>query len=144
MIRRPPRSTLFPYTTLFRSVAPQRAANLVNDILPSRLQQFENTALTEVPPLFEEYALNPVERLHVAAYVKGLQDWQAGGHAWHMRSSRYMNRGTAHPTLGEQLLSGPLGLGTAGAHLAPSPGSVGAGRARAFSHVPFQRGGPTH
>src|SRR3712207_7290792 len=26
MIRRPPRSTLFPYTTLFRSVVPRRAA----------------------------------------------------------------------------------------------------------------------
>src|SRR5256885_15490308 len=26
MIRRPPRSTLFPYTTLFRSAAPSRAA----------------------------------------------------------------------------------------------------------------------
>src|SRR3712207_7048477 len=26
MIRRPPRSTLFPYTTLFRSVAPARGA----------------------------------------------------------------------------------------------------------------------
>src|SRR3712207_7029819 len=28
MIRRPPRSTLFPYTTLFRSVARARVANL--------------------------------------------------------------------------------------------------------------------
>ena len=127
----------------FLGVDPQRAANLVNDILTSRLQQFENTALTEVPALFEEYALSLLERLHVAAYVKGLQDWQAGGHAWHMRSSRYMNRGTAHPTLGEQLLSGPLGPGTTGAHLVPSPGSVGAGRARSFSHVPFQQVGPT-
>src|SRR3989442_2766138 len=27
MIRRPPRSTLFPYTTLFRSVAPARPAS---------------------------------------------------------------------------------------------------------------------
>ena len=27
----------------------------------------------------------------VLAYVKGLQDWQSGGHEWHMRSSRYMN-----------------------------------------------------
>jgi len=27
MIRRPPRSTLFPYTTLFRSVIPDRVAN---------------------------------------------------------------------------------------------------------------------
>src|SRR2546421_8190807 len=28
MIRRPPRSTLFPYTTLFRSLAPLRAVGL--------------------------------------------------------------------------------------------------------------------
>src|SRR3712207_7240622 len=28
MIRRPPRSTLFPYTTLFRSVVPQRRLEL--------------------------------------------------------------------------------------------------------------------
>src|SRR5256885_2476524 len=31
MIRRPPRSTLFPYTTLFRSVSGDRAWNVVND-----------------------------------------------------------------------------------------------------------------
>src|SRR5207237_5541896 len=55
----------------FLGVDPQRAANLVNDILTSRLQQFENTALTAVPALSEEYALNPVERLNVAAYVHG-------------------------------------------------------------------------
>src|SRR2546430_11114893 len=29
MIRRPPRSTLFPYTTLFRSPGPERLAQLV-------------------------------------------------------------------------------------------------------------------
>src|SRR5256886_6003587 len=29
MIRRPPRSTLFPYTTLFRSQGPQRVTGLV-------------------------------------------------------------------------------------------------------------------
>src|SRR3989442_9599482 len=35
MIRRPPRSTLFPYTTLFRSVAGDRAVHdLVNDDRP--------------------------------------------------------------------------------------------------------------
>src|SRR5258708_24592747 len=33
MIRRPPRSTLFPYTTLFRSVAAQRAVGLVEDLV---------------------------------------------------------------------------------------------------------------
>src|SRR2546428_3732834 len=41
MIRRPPRSTLFPYTTLFRSLAlvdalqqPERASQLVLDVVP--------------------------------------------------------------------------------------------------------------
>src|SRR5690349_23166536 len=29
MIRRPPRSTLFPYTTLFRSVSPQMGSSLI-------------------------------------------------------------------------------------------------------------------
>src|SRR2546430_7738773 len=32
MIRRPPRSTLFPYTTLFRSVAGQRLVQLSLDV----------------------------------------------------------------------------------------------------------------
>src|SRR6185295_16978084 len=36
MIRRPPRSTLFPYTTLFRSDLP-----VLNAILPSNAQQLD-------------------------------------------------------------------------------------------------------
>src|SRR3712207_9441514 len=36
MIRRPPRSTLFPYTTLFRSVDAQRVAALVGEVLAHR------------------------------------------------------------------------------------------------------------
>src|SRR2546426_9077041 len=41
MIRRPPRSTLFPYTTLFRS----RADDLVPDIL--QLEQLDDLALDD-------------------------------------------------------------------------------------------------
>jgi germacradienol/geosmin synthase len=69
----------------FLDVTPQRAADLTNNILTSRLHQFENTALTELPSLFEEYGLNLPERESVLLYVKGLQDWQSGGHEWHMR-----------------------------------------------------------
>src|SRR2546425_3807739 len=42
MIRRPPRSTLFPYTTLFRSVAPKESTagrgplNLHHPVIPQR------------------------------------------------------------------------------------------------------------
>src|SRR3712207_7660093 len=34
MIRRPPRSTLFPYTTLFRSDRLERAARTINRLIP--------------------------------------------------------------------------------------------------------------
>ncbi|XVQ08233.1 terpene synthase family protein [Spirillospora sp. CA-255316] len=118
----------------FLDVGAQRAAEVVNEALTSRVRQFENTALTEVPHIFEEYALDPAERAAVAAYVKGLQDWQSGGHEWHLRSSRYMNKGG-----GASLGGGPNGLGTAAARVttvlraaAPSPLAV-----------PYRRVGPT-
>ncbi|MBV8591592.1 MAG: hypothetical protein JO212_16300 [Acetobacteraceae bacterium] len=123
----------------FLGLDPQGAANLVNDILTSRLQQFENTFFTELPPLFEEHGLDTVERGHVLLYAKGLQDWQSGGHEWHMRSSRYMNAGAHKGAVGP--LGGPTGLGTAAARLgfAGSPAAV---RVRSFTYVPFQPVGP--
>src|SRR5687768_18058818 len=55
MIRRPPRSTLFPYTTLFRS-EPQRAvaASVVDEEeLHAHARQLERTQLVDgQPPLF--------------------------------------------------------------------------------------------
>ncbi|MCX5207173.1 germacradienol/geosmin synthase [Streptomyces sp. NBC_00237] len=99
----------------------QEAAERVNDLLTSRLQQFETTFLTELEPLFTEFGVGPQERLDVLAYVKGLQDWQAGGHEWHMRSSRYMN-GAGDDAHGpaSYALGGPTGLGTAAAQLLSS------------------------
>jgi germacradienol/geosmin synthase len=114
----------------------QRAANLVNDLLSSRLYQFDNTAATELAPLFAEQTLSPAECDRVLMYVKGLQDWQAGGHEWHLRSSRYMNRQQQPPRYA------PIGLGTRTARLLPSPRNLGAGRVKSFTHVPFQRVGP--
>ncbi|MEU9042561.1 MULTISPECIES: terpene synthase family protein [unclassified Kitasatospora] len=75
----------------FLECTTQEAAEAVNDLLTSRLQQFENTVFTELPVLFAETGIGPEGRAKVMAYVKGLQDWQSGGHEWHMRSSRYMN-----------------------------------------------------
>ncbi|MER5263518.1 germacradienol/geosmin synthase [Actinosynnema sp. NPDC002837] len=116
----------------FLDIPTQEAAEAVNDLLTSRLHQFEHTAVTEVPRLLDEHAVDPAGRLAVLAYVKGLQDWQAGGHEWHARSSRYMNEGavTANPVLG-----GPTGLGTSALRslVATAPQ-----RLRAFSHVPFE------
>ncbi|WP_149262485.1 germacradienol/geosmin synthase [Actinomadura sp. K4S16] len=108
----------------FLSVAPQVAADTVNDLLTSRLRQFENTAVTELPHIFEDHALDPAERAGVAAYVKALQDWQSGGHEWHLRSSRYMN----DRSLGMSAARVPALLKSARISL---------------PHIPFQRVGPT-
>lgn len=127
----------------FLGCTTQQAADFVNELLTSRLQQFENTALTELPPLFEEHGLDPAQRLAVLAYIKGLQDWQSGGHEWHMRSSRYMNgadQGTAAP---EFFPRGPLGLGTSAARPGHVPDALGLqSRVKSFSYVPFRRVGP--
>ncbi len=115
----------------FLGVTTQEAAERVNDLLTSRLQQFETTALTEVPALLAERAAPPHEQAAVALYVKGLQDWQSGGHEWHMRSSRYMNEGMVSGKIQK-----PHGLGTATLRIGAEK------RARQHSHVPFERVGP--
>ncbi|MCY1034020.1 family 2 encapsulin nanocompartment cargo protein terpene cyclase [Corallococcus sp. BB11-1] len=120
----------------------QRAADLVNDLLTSRLQQFENTAATELPWLFAEYGLNPAEQAQVLLYLRGLQDWQSGGHEWHMRSNRYMNQ-TAGRENRELSIPLPAGLGMSALKLPLTAGALGLGpRARSFSHVPRQHVGP--
>jgi germacradienol/geosmin synthase len=117
----------------------QEAADAVNDILTSRLHQFEHTALTEVPALAVEKGLTPDQTAAIAAYTKGLQDWQSGGHEWHLRSSRYMNQG-ALPSSPWQHLTGP---GTSAADVGALLAAAAAERLRAYSHVPFQQVGPS-
>ncbi|MFZ3567491.1 germacradienol/geosmin synthase Cyc2 [Streptomyces sp. BH097] len=119
----------------------QEAAEAVNDVLTSRLHQFEHTALTEVPALSMEKGLTPDEVAAVAAYARGLQDWQSGGHEWHMRSSRYMNKEAAARS--EPALGGPSGLGTGATDVRALLADVGAERLRAYTHVPFQKVGPS-
>ncbi|WUH93979.1 germacradienol/geosmin synthase [Streptomyces sp. NBC_00433] len=129
----------------FLGIGTQEAAERVNQLLTSRLQQFEHTAFTEVEPLADRYGLGPKERGDVFAYVKGLQDWQSGGHEWHMRSSRYMN-GAKDGAAGEVTggtggLGGPTGLGTSAAGVIGSLAATMPQRLRSFSHVPHQQVG---
>src|SRR2546429_5992410 len=57
MIRRPPRSTLFPYTTLFRSVLPSQAASGMS----------ETRKVRTAPPVLrsEEHTSELQSRLHL-------------------------------------------------------------------------------
>ncbi|MBJ6765268.1 germacradienol/geosmin synthase [Myxococcaceae bacterium JPH2] len=124
----------------FLGTETQRSANLVNEILTSRLQQFENTVVTELPSLFAEHAITPVEQAQVLTYVRGLQDWQSGGHEWHLRSSRYMNKGAVQKE--EALPLGLSGLGLSAARLPRTPGALGLSRIKAFTHAPYLPVGP--
>ncbi|MGC9543464.1 germacradienol/geosmin synthase Cyc2 [Streptomyces sp. UG1] len=117
----------------------QEAADTVNDVLTSRLHQFEHTAFTEVPAVALEKGLTPEEVAAVAAYTQGLQDWQSGGHEWHLRSSRYMNE-RAEPTTPWR---GPSGAGTSAADVGALLAAAGAERLRAYTHVPYQKVGPS-
>ncbi|MGP4017143.1 terpene synthase family protein [Saccharopolyspora sp. 5N708] len=119
----------------FLDCSTQEAADAVNDLLTSRLHQFEHTALTEVPQLLDERGIDPPGRMAVLGYVKGLQDWQAGGHEWHSQSGRYPD-GTA------TVLGGPLGLGTSGVNIVRSLISTAPQRLRGFTRLPFQEVGP--
>ncbi|MGW2249287.1 terpene synthase family protein [Kitasatospora sp. NPDC001660] len=154
----------------FLECSTQEAAEAVNDLLTSRLQQFENTVFTELPVLFAETGLDPLGRARVLTYVKGLQDWQSGGHEWHMRSSRYMNGGGAAAGSGDPSDLSEAGrrwdpfaiggIGTSALDMVRGGGAVpevpardvpvGPGgvdpavrRARSHGHVPFRRVGPS-
>jgi germacradienol/geosmin synthase len=122
----------------FLDLPTQEAADRVNDLLTSRLQQFEHTAFTEVPALLDEHGLDPVARIGVGLYVKGLQDWQSGGHEWHLQSSRYTKPRAAAAV---PILGGPSGIGTQGARIAASLAATAPQRLRGFTHVPFQYAG---
>ncbi|MFE2926703.1 terpene synthase family protein [Streptomyces goshikiensis] len=127
----------------FLGCSTQEAAEASNDLLTSRLQQFEQTALAELPQLFADHAMDPAEIAAVLAYAKGLQDWQSGGHEWHMVSSRYMNK-EARPTAPLSLPFMPTGLGSTALDLRSvlEPRALEL-RRRSFSHVPFERTGPS-
>jgi germacradienol/geosmin synthase len=109
----------------------QEAAEATNDLITSRMQQFEHTVFTELPILFEQHGLRPDERLATLVYARGLQDWQSGGHEWHMRSSRYMN---ADADKSGWVPGGPTGLGTLGARFGFP------GRLKRYGHVPHAVG----
>lgn len=119
----------------FLGCTTQQAADSVNDLLTSRLHQFENTALTEVPALCLEQGLGPAEAAAIAAYTKGLQDWQSGGHEWHLRSSRYMNEGLVQDA---SPFGRPIGTSAFDIRNLMGPRQT-ASRLRTLTHQPHQK-----
>ncbi|MGV9315316.1 terpene synthase family protein [Streptomyces sp. NPDC003691] len=125
----------------FLGCTTQEAAEAVNDLLTSRLQQFEDTALTEVPAFCAERGLGPGEAAAVALYTKGLQDWQSGGHEWHLRSSRYMNE-AVRPADTPYGGGRPQAFGTSALDVRNLFGRPAAARLRTLTQLPRPVDGP--
>ena len=113
----------------------QQAVQLVNDLLTSRLEQFDHTVATELELLFDEYQLTVQERANVLTYIRGLRDWQSGAHEWHIQTSRY------HTGQVSKRLSGMSGLGTASLQFkkASLRGMTGF---KTYKHIPYKKVGP--
>ncbi|ARF56564.1 terpene synthase family protein [Streptomyces gilvosporeus] len=128
----------------FLGCTTQEAADSVNELITSRLQQFENTVFTELPVLFAEQALDPQSCAAVLAYAKGLQDWQSGGHEWHLRSSRYMNGGGAGaPGAASWSPFAVGGIGTSATDVHAALAASEIRRVRRYTHAPFRKVGPS-
>jgi germacradienol/geosmin synthase len=112
----------------------QEAVNVVNDLVTSRLFQFEHTMMMELQPLLDEYGLDSEARLRVYRYVKALQDWMAGDLEWELRpGGRYLPAESEEDEA--QLVTKRLNTAMARAGLSPS--AIGL-RIRTYNHVSFQ------
>src|SRR2546427_4867297 len=79
MIRRPPRSTLFPYTTLFRSegiVAKLRARTSVPSVLVLAGEDSVRRAIRILDHGADDYLVRPLDRAEVMARLGRILEWQ--------------------------------------------------------------------
>src|SRR3712207_7224224 len=83
MIRRPPRSTLFPYTTLFRSIAISRRPRL-HDIGDEDLVTRQSRACQQLP---EKFACRPHERPSLLILVPARRSEE---HTSELQSRQYL------------------------------------------------------
>src|SRR2546429_7335272 len=65
MIRRPPRSTLFPYTTLFRSGCRSECSRLCFFLHPRNARIWRLGSAAQLPPRSEEHTSELQSRLHL-------------------------------------------------------------------------------
>src|SRR3712207_8600914 len=85
MIRRPPRSTLFPYTTLFRSVHPDALRTHV-DVAPSAFQDPQGFLVQEQDPdLLQDAHRAVVDPLHTLAVQRRSEE-----HTSELQSRQYL------------------------------------------------------
>src|SRR3712207_7936355 len=83
MRRRPPRSTLFPYTTLFRSCAEERYVTVI------RIGKFVVFAIL-LYQLLEEMIIIRTEQAHVVLHANGVIERRSEEHTSELQSRQYL------------------------------------------------------
>jgi germacradienol/geosmin synthase len=100
-------------TQKFLEIDREQAVEVVNNLMTSRMRQFEHIIATELPVVIEEFNLTANAREALRAYVGELQDWIVGIFDWHMLSGRYDESALRHRyRKPSQRPDGPSGLGT--------------------------------
>ncbi|MFC7648923.1 hypothetical protein ACFQX6_57190 [Streptosporangium lutulentum] len=107
----------------------RQAVDIVNDLMTSRIRQFQHIVDTELPVLFTNFDLDESAQEVLNGYVGELQDWMAAFCCGTGRA-RYDESELSYPPTTARPVNGPTGLGTAAAHLgsflragAPAPGA---------------------
>ncbi|HEX2187033.1 MAG TPA: hypothetical protein VHN78_16170, partial [Chloroflexota bacterium] len=106
-----------------------------NDLMTSRMRQFERVVSAELPALCEDFRLDQEARDTLQRYARQLQDWMAGILNWHEGCRRYVEAELqAHPVGGSpvggspvggrRLFGLPVGLGTSAARLSSRGAAV--------------------
>jgi germacradienol/geosmin synthase len=101
------------------------ALGIVDDLMTSRMKQFEHVVAHELPVLYEDFDLGPDVRQVLDGYVQELRDWMSGILVWHRDCRRYgevdvirHHRPEPAAAVPERLrIPGPTGLGTSAAQL---------------------------
>ena len=103
----------------FLGISTERAVSVVNDLMTSRMEQFERIIATELDFVADTFELDDAGRTALDDWVAMMQDWMAGILYWHQVSARYPEASLKKlPVAGAVIYGGPTGLGTETARIA--------------------------
>ncbi|MDG4861695.1 germacradienol/geosmin synthase, partial [Streptomyces sp. T-3] len=91
---------------------------IVDDLMNSRLREFQHVVAHELPQLYEDFKLDSATRKILDGYVEELQDWMTGILNWHRKVRRYRDEDLKGGSGGSPWrLGGPTGIGTSAARI---------------------------
>ena len=102
----------------FLGCTPAEAVRVVNDLMTSRMQQFEHLLAHELPGTLADLDLDQTARRQVDAYIQGLQLRMSGTLAWHRTVDRYKESELRRGRTLALAWGRPTGLGTSAARIA--------------------------